>query len=119
MWLHHCIRFLRTLRPDVPPISQNGEVIHGPVKNRVRANGCLVRHLVCELPGWLQPVSWELPSAHVFEGMRAVLFDGVFHFDLFAAAVALNVLYFALATGFFLYMFHVARQRGLLLQQGE
>ena len=71
------------------------------------------------LPGWLQPVSWALPSAHVFEGMRAVLFDGVFHIDLFAAAVALNALYFALAAGFFLYMFDVARRRGLLLQQGE
>ncbi len=51
--------------------------------------------------------------------MRAVLFDGVFHIDLFAAAVALNALYFALAAGFFLYMFDVARRRGLLLQQGE
>ena len=71
------------------------------------------------LPGWLQPVSWALPSAHVFEGMRAVLFDGIFRIDLFAAAVALNALYLALAAGFFLYMFHVARQRGLLLQQGE
>ena len=51
--------------------------------------------------------------------MRAVLFDGVFRIDLLAAAVALNALYLALAAGFFLYMFHVARQRGLLLQQGE
>jgi ABC-2 type transport system permease protein len=24
------------------------------------------------LPGWLQPVAWALPSAYVFEGMRAV-----------------------------------------------
>ncbi len=71
------------------------------------------------LPGWLQPVAWSLPSAHVFEGMRSVLFDDVFRLDLLAGAVALNAAYLALASGFFLYTFHVARRRGLLLQQGE
>ncbi|MFQ5618487.1 MAG: ABC transporter permease [Rhodospirillales bacterium] len=71
------------------------------------------------LPGWLQPLAWALPSAHVFEGMRSVLFDGIFRVDLFFGALALNVLYMALAGAFFLYMAHVARQRGLLLQQGE
>ncbi len=71
------------------------------------------------LPGWLQPIAWALPSAHVFEGMRSVLFDGVFRVDLFFAALALNVLYLALACAFFLYMAYVARQRGLLMQQGE
>lgn len=71
------------------------------------------------LPGWLQPVSWLLPSAYVFEGMRAVLFDGVFRIDLLAGAVALNALYLTLSIGFFLYMFRRARVCGLLLQQGE
>ena len=71
------------------------------------------------LPGWLQPLAWALPSAHVFEGMRSVLFDGVFRVDLFFGALALNVLYLALACAFFLRMAHVARQRGLLLRQGE
>ncbi len=71
------------------------------------------------LPGWLQPLAWALPSAHVFEGMRSVLFDDVFRVDLFFGAVALNVFYLALASAFFLYMAHVARQRGLLMQQGE
>jgi len=71
------------------------------------------------LPGWLQPLAWALPSAHVFEGMRSVLFDGVFRVDLFLGALALNVLYLALACAFFLHMAHVARQRGLLMQQGE
>jgi len=28
---------------------------------------------VATLPAWLQPVSWALPSAHVFEGMRALM----------------------------------------------
>jgi len=71
------------------------------------------------LPGWLQPVAWALPSASVFEGMRAVLFDGTFRLDLLASAVGLNLLYLAGAAAFFLHMFRVARQRGLLLQQGE
>ncbi len=71
------------------------------------------------LPVWLQPLAWALPSAHVFEGMRSVLFDGVFRVDLFLGAVAWNVLYLALACAFFLTTAHVARQRGLLMQQGE
>lgn len=74
---------------------------------------------IASLPGWLQPISWSLPSAYVFEGMRSVLFDGVFRIDLFAGAVALNIAYLMLSTAFFLFMFRRARQRGLLLQQGE
>ena len=74
---------------------------------------------VSVLPDWVEPIAWALPSSYVFEGMRAVLFDNVFRWDLFNRAVALNVLYLTLFSSFFLYMFRVARQRGLLLQQGE
>ena len=74
---------------------------------------------IASLPGWLQPVSWALPSAHVFEGMRAILFEDTFRLDLLAGAVGLNILYLALSAGFFLRTFHTARERGLLLQQGE
>jgi ABC-2 type transport system permease protein len=74
---------------------------------------------VATLPGWLQPVAWALPAAHVFEGMRAVLFDGGFRIDLFFGAMLLNVLYMALACAFFLFMFRLARRKGLLLRQGE
>ena len=74
---------------------------------------------VAVLPSWLQPVAWALPSAHVFEGMRAVLLDGVFRADLFWGAVALDLVYFALGAGIFLYAFRVARRLGLLLQAGE
>jgi ABC-2 type transport system permease protein len=78
-----------------------------------------VYYPVATLPGWLQPVAWSLPSAYVFEGMRAVLFHGVFRVDFFAAAAALNALYLTGAAAFFLYMLRVARRRGLLLRQGE
>jgi ABC-2 type transport system permease protein len=71
------------------------------------------------LPEWLRPLAWALPSSHVFEGMRAVLFDHVFRTDFFWSAVGLNLLYLALAVGYFLRMFRIARVRGLLLQQGE
>ncbi|HEX9701589.1 MAG TPA: ABC transporter permease [Rhodospirillales bacterium] len=78
-----------------------------------------VYYPVATLPGWLQGVAWALPSAYVFEGMRAVLYQNVFRGDLMLAAVLLNVLYLALAAGFFLWMCRVARIRGLLLRQGE
>jgi ABC-2 type transport system permease protein len=71
------------------------------------------------LPHWLQSVAWSLPSAYVFEGMRAVLFEGAFRLDLLAAGAALNVVYVAGATAFFLYICRVARERGLLVHQGE
>lgn len=71
------------------------------------------------LPEWLQPIALALPSAQVFEGMRSVLIDGVFPLDRFFYAVGLNALYLAAGAGAFLYAFHVARRRGLLLQMGE
>lgn len=71
------------------------------------------------LPDWLQPVAWALPTAHVFEGMRAVLFDGVFRLDLLAGAALLNVFYFGVGAVVFMWSFRVARQRGLLHQTGE
>ncbi|HRK95873.1 MAG TPA: ABC transporter permease [Rhodospirillales bacterium] len=74
---------------------------------------------ISSLPEWLQPVAWALPSAPVFEGMRAVLFEDSFRLDLFAASLALNAVYLTGAIAFFLAMIHVARKRGLLLQQGE
>jgi ABC-2 type transport system permease protein len=78
-----------------------------------------VYYPVSILPGWLQAVAWALPSAHVFEGMRAVMFDHVFLLGHFAASVALNVLYLALGAAAFLLAFRNARRRGALLQVGE
>lgn len=74
---------------------------------------------VSSLPAWLQPVSWLLPSSHVFEGMRAVMFDHSFRLDHLAWAIGLNAVYLAIGTALFLYTFHVARQRGLLMKLGE
>jgi ABC-2 type transport system permease protein len=74
---------------------------------------------VSVLPWWLQAVAWALPSAHVFEGMRAVLFDHVVRLDYLAYAAGLNLLYMVLGVLAFLYAVRLARRRGLFIQMGE
>jgi len=71
------------------------------------------------LPVWLQYVAAILPSSHVFEGMRSVLFDHVFRVDLLLHAVLLNVVYLTAGFVSFLAFFKVARVRGQLLHVGE
>jgi ABC-2 type transport system permease protein len=74
---------------------------------------------VSVLPDWLQWVAWFLPSAHVFEGMRALMFDGNLRLDHLVWAAGLNAAYMAASVMVFMYFFDVARQRGALLQTGE
>lgn len=74
---------------------------------------------IATLPEWIRPVAWSLPSSYVFEGMRAVMLQHEFRTDLLLRAAGLNVLYLALAFGVFLFTFHIARRRGLLVQVGE
>lgn len=71
------------------------------------------------LPQWLQAIAYVLPSAHVFEGMRAVLFDHGFDWGHFSKAVGLNVFYMGVAIATLLWSFRAARLRGSILQQGE
>lgn len=78
-----------------------------------------VYYPVASLPDWVQPIAWALPASYVFEGMRAAMFDQVFRADLLAAAALLNVVYIGTGVGVFLYAFHIARKRGLLLQISE
>ena len=80
---------------------------------------CGVFYPIDVLPDWLLPVALAMPASHVFEGMRAVMIDGVFRFDLLYRAVLLNALYIVAGVLVFLYTFRVARQRNLLLQVGE
>jgi ABC-2 type transport system permease protein len=78
-----------------------------------------VYYPVAVLPVWLQYVAWLLPAAHVFEGMRAVMFEGRFPLDHFFAAAALDAVYLLVGAIVFLIAFHQARERGALLQMGE
>jgi ABC-2 type transport system permease protein len=71
------------------------------------------------LPDWLQAVSWALPSAYVFEGMRAVVFDGAVRVDYLLTALGLNIVYICCAGAYFLHTFHLARREGLLMGVGE
>jgi ABC-2 type transport system permease protein len=74
---------------------------------------------IATLPSWLQPLCWCLPSAPVFEGMRALILDHTFRADLLLHAALLNLAWLTLAASVFLLLFRSARARGLLLQVGE
>lgn len=73
---------------------------------------------VSVLPGLLQPVALALPSAHVFEGMRAAL-TGVMRWDQLAWAAGLNAVWLAAGLLLFARQFRQARIRGALLNIGE
>jgi ABC-2 type transport system permease protein len=74
---------------------------------------------IAVMPVWMQGMAWCLPSSWVFEGMRAVVYEQVFHWSYFWWALALDGLYLALAIAVFHRVFHVARERGLLLGGSE
>jgi ABC-2 type transport system permease protein len=78
-----------------------------------------VYYPIATLPSWLQPLCWCLPSAPVFEGMRALILDHTFRADLLLHAMLLNLIWIALASVVFLLLVRSARARGLLLQVGE
>ncbi len=78
-----------------------------------------VYYPISTLPTWLQYVAAVLPSSHVFEGMRAVLFDHIFRVDLLLHAVLLNAAYLTAGFVSFLAFFKIARVRGQLLHVGE
>lgn len=74
---------------------------------------------VSVMPPWLQMIAYAFPPAHVFEGMRSVLFGHGFALGHFVAALVLVAAYLGAAMLLFLRIFHVARVKGLLLNQGE
>lgn len=71
------------------------------------------------LPGWLQQVAFLLPSSHVFEGMRAVLFQHAFRIDLLVNALVLNAFYLLGGVLSFVLFFRAARVHGQLVHIGE
>ncbi|MEX0853692.1 MAG: ABC transporter permease [Bauldia sp.] len=74
---------------------------------------------VSVLPGALQWVAWALPPTYVFEGMRAILFDHVFHAELMAVALMINAVLIAAACFLFLRFVDSARRIGSLMGLGE
>jgi ABC-2 type transport system permease protein len=80
---------------------------------------CGIYYPISTLPPWLQQVAWFLPPSHVFEGMRAVMFDQGFPAGELALAFGLNLACLAGAVALFLWVHHIARVRGLFLGMGE
>ena len=78
-----------------------------------------VYYPIAVLPPVLQAVSYALPPAHVFEGMRAVMLEKTFHVDMLLSALVLDVFYLAGGIALFAAAVHSARKRGTLLQMGE
>ena len=78
-----------------------------------------VYYPIAVLPPALQAIAWGLPSAYVFEGMRAVLLEHAFRWDLLGRALVLNVVYLAIGIALFRIAIGYARKRGMLLQMGE
>ena len=78
-----------------------------------------VYYPIAVLPPWLQAIAYALPSAHVFEGMRALLLEGMFRWDHFWWAVGLNVVYLAAGVLLFRAAIGYAREHGMLMQMGE
>lgn len=78
-----------------------------------------VYYPISVLPPVLQAIALALPPAHVFEGMRALLLQGVFAWDAFLWAVVLDLVYLAVGVYLFRSAIGYARDRGTLLQMGE
>ena len=78
-----------------------------------------VYYPVSVLPQWMQVISYGLPPAYVFEGMRSIMADKVVHWDMMAVAFGLSALYLVIGFQIFLCFFRASRRAGSLLNQGE
>src|SRR5262252_2936324 len=68
-----------------------------------------VYYPISVLPRWLQAIAAAIPSSHVFEGMRSVLIQGIFRWDQFWIACALNVFYVVVGAAVFAWAMRDAR----------
>lgn len=80
---------------------------------------CCVYYPVAILPDWLQPVALALPPTHVFEGMRALILDGVFDAGAMWWALGLNAVLLGIGYACFRCFLRSTRVNGSLLTLGE
>jgi len=78
-----------------------------------------VYYPISVLPHWLQVVSYILPPAYIFEGMRAILSERTVHWHELAIAFGLSVVYLVVGFQVFLWFYRASRRHGSLLTQGE
>jgi ABC-2 type transport system permease protein len=71
------------------------------------------------LPAWLRPISFLLPSTHVFTGLRLFLAEGRIPWGELAWGLTLIVPFVAAAALFFRYQFAQVRRLGLLARAGQ
>ncbi|HET9846174.1 MAG TPA: ABC transporter permease [Nitrospira sp.] len=71
------------------------------------------------LPHWLQVVAWMNPAAHVFEGMRGVLREGLVPLSHLAWAGGLNVALLVMTIVLFYKTFAYCKVQGSLVRVGE
>jgi ABC-2 type transport system permease protein len=71
------------------------------------------------LPQALQYMAWALPPTAVFEGMRAILLEGVWRGDLMLWAAFVNMLLLLIGLVSFYHFLKAGRREGTLLQLGE
>ena len=80
---------------------------------------CCVYYPVATLPEFLQPFALALPPTHVFEGMRALVLDGVYRADIMWQALGLNAIFLGIGFASFRFFLRSTRVNGSLLSQGE
>lgn len=68
---------------------------------------------VAVLPTWAQYISWSLPTAYIFEGMREVLKGNSIPLDYLWISLALNILFLSASIAFFIWMLKKSRIKGL------
>ena len=78
-----------------------------------------VYYPIAVLPPLLQAVSYALPPAHVFEGMRSILLHGVFDVNELWWALGLNAIYLTVGYLAFRWFLQSAKVNGTLVQLGE
>ena len=78
-----------------------------------------VYYPVSVLPKWLQVISYGLPPAYVFEGMRAILLEKTVHWHGLGIALLLSCVYLVIGFQVFQWFFRLSRRAGTLLGQGE
>ena len=71
------------------------------------------------LPPILQSIAWMIPPAHIFEGMRTVLVDGVTPMNHILWATGLNLFFFVVIVAWFYHTFNICKDKGMLVRVGE
>jgi ABC-2 type transport system permease protein len=78
-----------------------------------------VYYPVDTLPQIMQTIAWALPPTYVFEGLRALVLDGILRTDLLLSGFLLNCLMLTCGILSFTFFLKASRKHATLLQMGE